>query len=137
MPGTRRHERSAFHRTPRGAGRQRRLDFGAATARDVLRECCQATITHVRGRREAAEARDASADAAESQRAVNAANISKRVPHARPHDVSAEDFRRGCAVNAVCHALVEQGFVERLAPEMSRPTDRGLAAQGRRPPERP
>ncbi|MCW5637090.1 MAG: SDR family oxidoreductase [Rubrivivax sp.] len=193
--------------------------IGAATARRFLREGWHVAINHVEGQREAAEALAASADAPRGQRAiaieadvthdadcvrlveatvhtlgrldvlVNAAGISKMVPHARLHDVSAEDFQRiyavntigpfqmmraaaphlkaaaagasGAAavvniasraaltgggssipyaaskaavnaltmsmarvlapevrVNAVCPALVEQGFVERLAPEM-------------------
>lgn len=191
--------------------------IGAATARRFLREGWQVVINHLPGQEAEAQAIAALASAP-GQRAlampgdvtqdahcvrlveaaaqafgalhvlVNAAGISKMVPHARLHDVSAEDFHRiyavntiggfqmiraaapalkaasteaqrsavvnissraalmgsgssvpyACSkaavnaltmsmarvlapevrVNAVCPALVEQGFVERLAPEM-------------------
>lgn len=191
--------------------------IGAATAQRFLREGWHVVLNHVDGQQEAAAAVTALATAP-GQRAiavsadvtvdadcvrlvqaatdafgalhvlVNAAGISKMVPHARLHDVSAEDFHRiyavntigsfqmiraaapalkaastdavrsavvnissraalmgsgssvpyACSkaavnaltmsmarvlapevrVNAVCPALVEQGFVERLAPEL-------------------
>jgi NAD(P)-dependent dehydrogenase (short-subunit alcohol dehydrogenase family) len=191
--------------------------IGAATARRFLREGWHLVINHLQGQEADAQAVAALATAP-GQRAicaaadvtedadcvrlvqtavqtlgplhalVNAAGISKMVPHARLHDVSAEDFQRiyavntigtfqmiraaapalkaasseamrsavvnissraalmgsgssvpyACSkaavnaltmsmarvlapevrVNAVCPALVEQGFVERLAPEM-------------------
>lgn len=186
--------------------------IGAATARRFIREGWQVAINHIEGQRDAAAALAAGADAP-GQRGiaieadvtrdadcvrlvaaaaaafgrldalVNAAGISKMVPHADLHGVSAEDFQRIYAVNtigpfqmmraaaphlkasgrgavvnissraalmgsgssipyaaskaavnaltlafarvlapevrvnAVCPALVEQGFVERLAPE--------------------
>lgn len=191
--------------------------IGAATTRRFLREGWNVVINHVEGQQQQAQAlgegatatgqralcvaadvtRDeeclrlvqAAVDAFGSLHAlVNAAGISKMVPHARLHDVSADDFLRiyavntigtfqmiraaapalkaasteavrtavvnissraglmgsgssvpyACSkaavnaltmsmarvlapevrVNAVCPALVEQGFVERLAPEM-------------------
>ena len=191
--------------------------IGAATARRFLREGWNVVINHQGGQEAEAQAVAALATAP-GQRAlcvagdvtqdadcvrvvqaavqacgslhalVNAAGISKMVPHARLHDVSAEDFQRiyavntvgtfqmiraaapalkagsseaarsavvnissraalmgsgssvpyACSkaavnaltmsmarvlapevrVNAVCPALVEQGFVERLAPQM-------------------
>jgi NAD(P)-dependent dehydrogenase (short-subunit alcohol dehydrogenase family) len=191
--------------------------IGAATARRFLSEGWNVVINHLDGQLAESQAVAALA-AAPGQRAlcvagdvtqdadcvrvvraaleacgalhalVNAAGISKMVPHARLHDVSAEDFQRiyavntigtfqmiraaapalkaassetkrsavvnissraalmgsgssvpyACSkaavnaltmsmarvlapevrVNAVCPALVEQGFVERLAPEM-------------------
>lgn len=191
--------------------------IGAATARRFLREGWNVVINHLDGQQAEAQA-VASLPTLPGQRAlclvgdvtqdadcvravqaavqacgalhalVNAAGISKMVPHARLHDVSAEDFQRiyavntigtfqmiraaapalkaasseaarsavvnissraalmgsgssvpyACSkaavnaltmsmarvlapevrVNAVCPALVEQGFVERLAPEM-------------------
>lgn len=105
--------------------------IGAATVRRFLREGWCVAINHVEGQREAAEALAALAEAAKGQRAiaieadvtrdedcvclventvralgrldvlVNAAGISKMVPHARLHDVSAEDFQRIYAVNTV------------------------------------
>jgi 3-oxoacyl-[acyl-carrier protein] reductase len=187
--------------------------IGAATTRRFIREGWCVAINHIEGQHDAAQTLAASAQAP-GQRAiavaadvtrdadcvrlvqttaqelgrvdalVNAAGISKMVPHARLHDVSADDFQRIYAVNtigsfqmmraaaphlkaagqasvvnissraalmgsgssipyaaskaavnaltmamarvlapevrvnAICPALVEQGFVERLAPEM-------------------
>jgi NAD(P)-dependent dehydrogenase (short-subunit alcohol dehydrogenase family) len=191
--------------------------IGAATARRFLREGWHVVINHLEGQQAEAQALTALATAPGQQALcvagdvtqdadcvrvvqaavqacgalhalVNAAGISKMVPHARLHDVSADDFQRiyavntvgtfqmiraaapalkaasseavrsavvnissraalmgsgssvpyACSkaavnaltmsmarvlapevrVNAVCPALVEQGFVERLAPEM-------------------
>lgn len=105
--------------------------IGAATARRFLREGWCVALNHVAGQREAAEALAAMADVAQGQRAVaieadvtrdedcvrlveatvqalgrldvlvNAAGISKMVPHGRLHDVSAEDFQRIYAVNTI------------------------------------
>lgn len=191
--------------------------IGAATAQRFLREGWNVVLNHLEGQSAAAQA-VASGASAPGQQAlcvvadvtrdddcvrlvqaavqafgalhvlVNAAGISKMVPHSRLHDVSADDFQRiyavntiggfqmiraaapalksastdtqrsavvnissraslmgsgssvpyACSkaavnaltmsmarvlapevrVNAVCPALVEQGFVERLAPEM-------------------
>ncbi|MBK9360287.1 MAG: SDR family oxidoreductase [Rubrivivax sp.] len=104
--------------------------IGAATARRFLREGWQVVINHLDGQQDAAQAVAAGAGAP-GQRAigvvgdvtldadcvrlvqeavdafgrldvlVNAAGISKMVPHDRLHDISAEDFQRIYAVNTI------------------------------------
>ena len=104
--------------------------IGAATARRFLREGWQVAINHLDGQQAEAQAVAAGATAP-GQRAicvagdvtvdadcvrvvqdtlaafgrldvlVNAAGISKMVPHDRLHDISAEDFQRIYAVNTI------------------------------------
>lgn len=104
--------------------------IGAATARRFLREGWNVVINHLEGQQAEAQAVAALATAPGQQALcvagdvtrdadcvrvvqtavqafgalhalVNAAGISKMVPHARLHDVSAEDFQRIYAVNTV------------------------------------
>ncbi|MGE0315289.1 MAG: SDR family NAD(P)-dependent oxidoreductase [Lautropia sp.] len=103
--------------------------IGAATARRFLREGWNVVIGHLDGQQAEAQAVAATADAGDRARCtvadvtqdadcvnlvrsatdafgalhalVNAAGISRMVPHDRLHDISAEDFHRIYAVNTV------------------------------------
>ena len=138
--------------------------IGAATVRRFLREGWCVALNHVAGQREAAEALAAMADVAQGRRAiaieadvtrdddcvrlveatvqalgrldvlVNAAGISKMVPHARLHDVSAEDFQRIYAVNTIGTFQMMRAAAPHLkaAASATRPTSAASTASATR-----